>query len=777
MDDSFSSPNTESIKHFFDSNKTFFITFGEKGIGKSTFILSKIKTLVAADVRIVTIQAKYYQNSQPLMALCAALYKPLITSQAELLKDLCKTSDSIFVIENPHLLMPDDAAILLSSIQYTLHSNNNRLRIILEFDGNQRYSCFLDSLITIRNSYMVPFKKMSPEVFFQISETRIIAPSHIKHLIFSNSEQNFSRLDDILLMLIEKGSARYGKNNEIICEHNLEINLKNHEVTKIILQYENLDEALKLIARYSALMGPFILSTLLNQPLNVPIPKQKLEKIKNLTGWLKKDASLDFWKQLFSDSEVYNFVNDIALKTIREISSTTEKDDIYPKLAKYLEKVYDDFPKKDILLHMAGVILATIGYYYERYDIERSVKYNHDAGECFSKHRIFHSSAKHYEYCFNHTEDNDARIEYFRLLIQALINAEQNQKAYSLISKNRIIYPKLMQTPQIQLLYADVLYKIGKPDECLEVLLVLEKELSRFKKDYFSFQVHSLLASVYDWENNAQNRKKHFQKAIKIQSRLSEDVKKLAFCQINKKANMLYDFNIPEIQMLMKQAMKGFQELNLYKESWECAHNIGFSYLLSCNFEEANQYLYQSMQGFQKIKSREVYVPLNSIGILHMIQSDFEKAHHYFNRIDIEIIEPFCAYSVLINKMLCETRYRKKLPEQNNTILILDDLEKTNGDNMELRLPYINLQVVKAFIAIENEQIELANDHFNKVVQLCDYENDNFNLPGFVCAKMLKKYNGKNISDKAKFYISRRNILGDVCINSQIIICDFLFWK
>ena len=289
--------------------------------------------------------------------------------------------------------------------------------------------------------------------------------------------------------------------------------------------------------------------------------------------------------------------------------------------------------------------------------------------------------------------------------------------------------------------------------------------------------MHSLLASVYDWENDVGKRKRHFRKAMRIQGNLPEEKRNLAFCHIYKKANMIFDFKIPEIQARMKQSMEGYQKLHLYRDAWECAHNIGLSYMFLCDFEEAYYYLQKSIDGFHNLKSREIYVPLNSIGILHMLKGDFETAHGYFKRINTDVIEPFCAYSVLINKSLCEIRLHKKTSIILDTFSLLDDLEKTEGMNMELRLPYVNLQIAKAFFALHKDKIKESSEYFVKAILQCDEKNDNFALPGVICAKMLKAQIGNDIPSKANLYISANNELGELCQKLQIIVCDFLFWK
>ena len=358
MDSHFISQNHKKIKHFFSLDKTFFITYGEKGIGKSRFLSSQIQELVSKDTKIVCIQPKLFLKSSPLTAICSALHKSPITSYSDLLEELCETGNTILHIENPHFLLPDDQAILLEAVHFLLHSGKSQLRIILEFDEPKRCACFLDPLITFRNTYLVPFEKMDAEEFNASLKKFVTAPDHIINLILSYSGQNFSRLDELLLMLVGKGSADYDEGGKIICSDIAEIDLKSHKESDIIEQYTSLDEALKLVIRYSALMGPTVLSALLQSPLNIMASEHRLKDIETITGWIQKEDSLDFWKLLFHGSSVYNFEDELALKKIRDFSPSEEKDDLYRRLAKHLEMKYQSFSDKDALLHLAGTILS-----------------------------------------------------------------------------------------------------------------------------------------------------------------------------------------------------------------------------------------------------------------------------------------------------------------------------------------------------------------------------------------------------------------------------------
>ena len=68
------------------------------------------------------------------------------------------------------------------------------------------------------------------------------------------------------------------------------------------------------------------------------------------------------------------------------------------------------------------------------------------------------------------------------------MSAEQNQRAYSLIIEKTVSHSHIMCDPQIRFLYAEILYEIGKPDECLEILVGLEQSLPLLKQSYFSFR-------------------------------------------------------------------------------------------------------------------------------------------------------------------------------------------------------------------------------------------------------------------------------------------------
>jgi len=240
---------------------------------------------------------------------------------------------------------------------------------------------------------------------------------------------------------------------------------------------------------------------------------------------------------------------------------------------------------------------------------------------------------------------------------------------------------------------------------------------------------------------------------------------------------MVYDFNIPNVQSMMKKSCDEYRKLGLYKDSYECAHNIGLSYIFLCDFKEANNYISLAMNGFTELKSRDIYVSLNSMGILHMLKGEYEDALYYLSRIDTEVIEPFCAYSTQINKLLCEIRMQKKASPKLCIPSSLEDLEKTNGIDMELRLPYVNLQIAQAFLLEQMGNQRVANTLFQKAISLCDEKNSNFYLQGVICAKMLCAGNRSNLPKISKAYLAANSELADICIANKLTICDYLFWK
>lgn len=709
-------------------------------------------------------------------SICYALRQPSLTSYSDLLKELCLTDNAIFYIENPHLLIADDKSLLMDAIKYILHSKECKLKVVIEFDTTYRCKCFLDPLITLHNTYIAPFKKTSVESFDEHLKSLVIAPEDVFDELMSYSEQNFLKLNDVLLMLVEKGIAHYGQNGEIVCAKIHKSDLKQRKENDIDKQYKLLDEARQRTIRYSALMGSTVFSSLLQSPLNIESPEQILCDIEATTGWIEKEDTLDFWQLIFQDSSIYSFKDETTIKGLRNYSTPYEKDDTYLKLAKYLEAKYLKSPDTDRLLHRAGIVFSMIGYYYRRYDRSKSVEYNRKAGDCYARYNMYQSAAKHYDYCFRNTDEYAEKVLYFHLLLQSLIDAELIQEALSWITDKLIHDSKLMSEPQLCFLYAEVLYRVGKPVDCLDILLSLEKGFSIFKKvDYLSFKVCSLLASAYDWLNDNKNRKRYFNRALKMHKRLPEEYQKLALCQIYKKANMHFDFGIPEIRKMMKSAYEYYVELRLCKDAYECAHNIGLSYMFLCDFNEATKYLSISLDGFADLKSHEIYVPLNSIGILNMLEGKFDEAVYYFSRICTDVIEPFCAYSVLINKVICEIRLEKPSSEIYVTLSQLNSLEKT--DEIEFRLPYVNLQIAKAFFAKREGKLEDTTKYFTKALSLCDEKNDNFLLPGVLCAKMLSEMKGDSISIKTNPYVTTNNKLSNLCMQTQIIICDFLFWK
>ena len=404
--------------------------------------------------------------------------------------------------------------------------------------------------------------------------------------------------------------------------------------------------------------------------------------------------------------------------------------------------------------------LLMLSNYFHGIDVNKELKYAQKAALAFEKKELPATAAALYWTCY--TLDN-LQQEFASSALKCWIDAEQFAEAKSHYESE---IQHLASSDWSSYYYCIVLYRIGDVQMCHSVLSSILS--NRPKDSALRFKLYSLMASVYDWMNNAKKRKRYFLLARREISNLNVLDKDYAKALLWKKSTMCFSFSVPEVKKNMIKAYNIFIRKNRLYEAYECALNIGNEFLFDADFNNAYHYINMAYDGFHLIGSEQIYVANNSLGLWFMLSKQYENALCHYLKINTHIIEPFCAYSVKINIANAFLRLKR----YNEAKEILDYLGKQTSifQDPDMRIVATHYHLAKAFFyKVSNTQKALHE--LSTAMKLCDPFNSNFSLLEELCRLLLHKWNNR----KYEQYTGQK--LSVLCAEIEISICDIMCWR
>ena len=269
--------------------------------------------------------------------------------------------------------------------------------------------------------------------------------------------------------------------------------------------------------------------------------------------------------------------------------------------------------------------------------------------------------------------------------------------------------------------------------------------------------------------NKPKLRRRHFLNAQRLISQIDERIREDAKCALWKKCTMLLSFNLPQTKNKIMYAYNSYFHRGKMYEFYECALNIGNELLYSGDFINSYKYLMQAYDGFLSIKSRKIYVANNSLGIYFMLRCEYENALQHFDRVNVGSIEPFCAYTVQINR--CNALLHTN--EVYEAYEVLNDLSK-NAEALkaqDMTIIAVHYHLARAFYFKRCNELPTAHNELIQATRLCDQANENFKILYETCVLLSNKWGIMTCEEKGYSLVSR------LCSQYELTIGDIMCWR
>lgn len=604
---------------------------GDLGCGKSFAIHSQLKNNKIPYHIIVFSDENIFPFNEIVSDSNYCTEEAFLIKASELL-----LSGNVIVFENIEKAKKDHINIILRLLKYHKNANNN-IMVIFEQNTCKNDFSYKDSVITLTQHVPATGEKdFMSYMYDHFIKNTSNYPLFEKIISIANSNiQNFFVCLNILKhegIIAQKHDKLFFKKPNELKSDNL-LSLYGQLFDSLDMQMQ---EPFRVSAPFSPNMYDKILRVIIRNYSNFENYLYKISDYKSIIKTNEENNSNSIFQS------TYSFVTEDARNAICNKISRNEQLDLIKKYYDYLDKIYHNRSKFNLISEQDKFLLL--------------INLTKDRGGMLTVNQIpliIDIMMYYYEHKLYFSVIEQGK----RLLNSHILNEEQLNLTYhnfyliyfrALLSTgnyNRIIaYKDRFNDEDINFIIATALYNFGQPNHALEVLNSIKTNIHAINHGY----INNLISSIYDWLGNNKESSRHFK--IALRTSVQDDELKY---QLYKKYSMYIDFQLPECQDKLKQAIKFYAEKDL-KQYAECLHNYGTGFIMQFEFDSGRKYLNESINVLDKICSEEVYYSLNSLAISYCYKSkDFKQAIHVWNdALKLNIGIDFCELAIQNNLFL-----------------------------------------------------------------------------------------------------------------------------
>lgn len=627
-------PYLEELSEYYETNhkNTFFYITGDKGLGKTYTIKEFLKSKKHVLHIQKPIDPAYYLDSviealdQYSNGIFPHIGQTLSTPDAvkRSLLQVCRKEDTILFFESLNTFDANLFEFCLALFRtITDDSSLNRSSVIIELDSDyaEQNNDSISKLYSLTcDTYFINLGKRKSEelesILLQKFNNKLtIDKSSLKYIIDS-SFGNVMRMIIILNYLKQEKYIKL-KNGQWICS-DLPTTSLNHNVTDyVIKRYNKLNADLKEVLHKSSFLGIEFNVAHLQNSFNLCKADQELSQIEKISCLIRK-----------IDNNHYNFDTPDVYEIIQELIPGEEKKKGYKILADYYE-----------------LQIAKITDNIEAFRLYCKLSFCFKNCENLDKAIVYHFEAIRVGMVLMDYEQVLKLIQSLKNMIQLLeeygfVYYEVNRwEAYCYrelgkYSKALELYPKLLhyqllsfdELTELEILYANTLYYVGKVGDSKKILLNLELKLQKKNKQHLLFRVFSELATVFGFFREYDIASGYFSQSLNIAK--DTGLEREYYIQI-RKATMLWDESISRPYLL--EAYDYFENKEDMKELSRTAHNIGTDSMYIGDIEWAKKYLKIAKDKFIEYGSTEIHYTYNCIGVYYAaFAKDYKNALTFF---------------------------------------------------------------------------------------------------------------------------------------------------
>lgn len=627
-------PYLEELSEYYESNhnNAFFYITGDRGLGK-TYIIKEFlkdkkhvlhiqKPIDPAYYLDSVIEALDQYSNGSFLHIGQTLNTPDAVKRS--LLQVCRKEDTILFFES---LNTYDANLFEFCLAFfrtiTDDTSLNRSSVIIELDSDyaEQNNDSIAKLYSLTcDTYFINIKKRKSEdletILFQKFNNKLtIDKSSLKYIIDS-AFGNVMRMI-IILNYLKQEKYIILKDGQWICS-DLPTSSLNHNITDYVLErYNKLDTDLKEVLHKSSFLGIEFNVTLLQNSFNLCKAEQELSRIEKISCLIRK---IDNNHYFFDTPEVHEIIH--------ELIPGEEKKKGYKILADYYElqiiKITDNIEafrlycklsfcfkncenlEKAIAYHFEAIRMGMVLMDYEQVlKLLQSLK---SMIQLLEEYGFVYYEANRWEtYCYRELGKYSKALEIYPKLLH-----------YKLLTFDELV--------ELEILYANTLYYVGKVGDSKKILLDLELKLQKKNKRHLLFRVFSELATVFGFFREYDIAGDYFSRSLNIAK--DAGLEHEYYIQI-RKATMLWDENVSKPYLL--EAYDYFENKEDMKELSRTAHNIGTDSMYIGDTEAAEKYLEIAKNNFIEYGSTEIHYTYNCIGVYYAaFANDYKKALTFF---------------------------------------------------------------------------------------------------------------------------------------------------
>lgn len=569
------------------------LLWGERGMGKTYSINLKIKKEHKKKKDIIFLEDGLLRTADSHEAIIAS-----INEESDVFmhySEWVKECDCIH-FQNMELCDLDNLRWLDQFLKYCKSANTSIL-IIMEYNTTSRPKGNIEILADCSLFFEAPEEKAFCSFFMEQLHLSMGESALLKKVFWITKGNIYNAFAVIkILNAIKNSSDKYKTLSDFTEE------LPNTLFDLYMQLFDKLNEYEKKFLVYAAPFSNRIYSELINSiGYNYASFENYLTGLCNrgyfieeVDDWIKDSSSYFATKYCFSN---------ITAREAVKVKNSGQEHEIIARYYNYLDQLYtnkniyenqSEANKLQILRFLAKprqgkltilqirFITELMKYYYGHFMYLNAIQ----TAECLLN-----------EHIVNDEQLNSESHQFWVIYFESLYSVGQYEK----IQK----YENTFEDSDLKYYIALTLYNSGNPGKALVVLDNILK-----KSPDFQGKVSALKLAIYDWQGDSKKSHQEFKNAMLFVNN-DENLK----FQLYKKMSMQLDFAMPECREKMEAATAYYKKHNL-RQYAECLHNYATGCIQIRDFPKAREMLKEARDILNKICSKDIYYPLNSLAML-----------------------------------------------------------------------------------------------------------------------------------------------------------------
>lgn len=622
-------------------NIKVFVECGEKGVGKTSYVLNKWHKNIFLQCDNPLMEAK---TSSVLENALSSLYNKHYQTIPEIVDDLRKAVQDGYtvIIDNAEFINETILKLIINTI---ITINEAVLVFTFDIDHKYIYQCKVFRLLiewdiilieTSQKNFYVSneiFEKFIVDNLFGVSQRMIYELSEI-------TNKNFNNLKKLIWLIKNKNHNLDKINDSVVAEYTYFL---------IEEKFSDLPDDLLKLLKKSSVIGKVFQKRILESSMgfNISGAKLYLEKLEKMNIFIRK----------YLNNEAYQFISDKMHTGILESIEIDEKIE-WEKilLSYYLENLQTEKLNDKIIEHLIQItrLSESLNDYETIFFANKKLMYQYLKIKDIDK--VIISINKLIILCKDHIRD--LNLFYFVCFykIKIYIKIGIYKEALDTINsiKDDYLYGSKLY---VQYYYAKCLYGSGDVDQSYKETLNLREKLKSTSLKAIENQpiyalTYSLLATIQNHFGIGDNGLRYYTLALNHAANNLSD--KAIYYDILKKYDMFFDY--PFSKSKLTQSISYFESIGEYHEAAEVYLNMATEIMFNEENSaiEIKNYFDKAVKTFENIPNEKLAYARNNFAIFYIIfNNDIDTAASLFEKSLLVGLSSFTYMTIYLNLCMC----------------------------------------------------------------------------------------------------------------------------